>query len=362
MRYFAPRRAPTDHLTLFTGSFMSEDRTQAPSLRRRQEAKAQGVVARSPELTASVGLLAAVVMLGFWGGSLSSVCVDLLRSPFHTTEPTASDPEIVTAMIRGAVFRVVLPLATILGGIVLATIVAHQAQVGGFWSSSLIAPDLARLWSSSGADWSSRALRGVWGIAKTTIIVVVAAWAIRSEWPALSLLSNHEAASLAATGAAALRRLAFSLGVAILVLGLIDYFLARRRVESALQTTPEESREEAKSVDGDPAVRARRLRLAKSWRADPGEILKGAVLVVSGPAGLAIVLGGEGPPGKVIVRASAKGASGAIVKKSAARAGLKVVESSLLARHFATASARTQPLSDVLKRELAELWPQEAQT
>ena len=337
---------------------MSEDRTQAPSLRRRQEAKAQGVVARSPELTAAVGLLVAVVMLGAFGGSLTSACVELIRSPFLMSESSGSNPEMIITMIRGSVLRILLPLFAILFGIVLASIVAHQAQVGWFWATNLIAPDISRLWSFSGADWSSRALRGMWGIAKTGIIVAVAAWSIRSEWSVLATLSNRDVASLAATSAAALRRLAFSLGVATLALGLIDYYLARRRVETALQTTAEESREEAKSVDGDPAVRARRLRLAKSWRTDPGEVLNGAVVILSGPAGLAVVLGGEGPPGKVIVRASAKGASGAILKKSGSRAGLKVIEAAELARHFAAASARTQALPEALRRELAEIWPQ----
>jgi flagellar biosynthesis protein FlhB len=200
-------------------------------------------------------------------------------------------------------------------------------------------------------------VRGAWGIAKAFLLVLVAAWAIRSEWTILESLGRRGHLDFATTSAAAIRRLAFALGIATLALGLLDYFMARRRVEAALQTTPEESREEAKSIDGDPAVRARRLRLAKSWRADPGEILNGAVIVLSGPGGLAVVLGGNGPLGKVVVKGSARGASGAMLKKSANRAGLTVVDSPELARHFATASARTQVLNAVLRQELAEIWP-----
>ena len=43
------------------------DRTQPPSKRRRQMARQQGQAAHSPELTAAVGWLAAVVVLGFVG-------------------------------------------------------------------------------------------------------------------------------------------------------------------------------------------------------------------------------------------------------------------------------------------------------
>ncbi len=335
---------------------MSEDRTQAPSKRRRDEARARGMVARSPELTAAVGLLAAVAMLGAWGGSLASACVELMRTPF-TMSASPDGIDAVAILIRASALRVLLPLAAIVLGAALAMVVAHQAQVGGMWASNLIAPDIRRVWSPSGADWASRAGRGAWGVAKAVLLVVVAAWAIRRDWPTLSTMHGQHASALGSTAAAALRRSAFALGLAALALGLIDYWLAHRRVEELLRTTPEENREDAKAVDGDPAVRARRLRLAKSWRADPREILAGAVVVLTGPGGLAVVLGGEGPPGAVVVRASARGASGAMLRRSAERAGLPVAASPLLAKHFAGAAARTAALPESLSRALSEAWP-----
>ena len=54
---------------------MSEDRTQPPSKRRRQMARQHGQAAHSPELTAAVGWLAAVVLLGFCGRR-SGGCAD----------------------------------------------------------------------------------------------------------------------------------------------------------------------------------------------------------------------------------------------------------------------------------------------
>jgi flagellar biosynthesis protein FlhB len=337
---------------------MSEHRTQAPSKRRREEARAQGVVARSSELTAAVGLLAAVALIGAWGGSLASGCIDLVRQPFLFTP---SDPNTVAALIRGTILHIAAPLIGMIGGVALAMIATHQAQVGGFWVSALVAPDPRRLWSSSGADWSARAGRGAWGVAKTALLASVAAWAIWREWGSLTSLLQHEVPTIAAVAGATLRRLLFTLGLATLVLGVIDYLLARAKVEAILCTTPEESREDAKAIDGDPAVRARRLSLAKAWRADPGEVLEGSVLVVTGPSGLAVVLGGERPPGKITVRASARGASGVILQRSAKKAGLAIVEAPELARHFASPAARTQALPEALSPALHEAWPRRSQ-
>ncbi|MDB5351250.1 MAG: flagellar biosynthesis pathway, component FlhB [Planctomycetota bacterium] len=336
---------------------MSEDRTQAPSKRRRDEARSRGMVARSPELTAAVGLLAAVALLGAWGGALASGLLDVIRAPFVASPSWDTDAIAVSASIRAVVVHVMMPLCGILGGVVVAMIAAHQAQVGGLWAPSLLSPDLARIWSPSGPDWGTRAARGVWGIAKTAIIVAVVAWSIRSEVATMTALSRMETPDLARSSGTILKGLAYTLGLALLALGLLDYYLALGRVEAMLRVTPDEHREDQKAIDGDPAVRSRRQSLARAWRSDPGEILTGAVVVVTGSSGLAVVLGGEGPPGKITVRGIARGTSGAVLKRSAERAGLIVVESPLLARHFAGASARTHALPEALGRELATIWP-----
>ena len=58
---------------------MSEDRTQPPSKRRRQMAREQGQAAHSPELTAAVGWVAAVALLGFFGDDLAVALTGLVR-------------------------------------------------------------------------------------------------------------------------------------------------------------------------------------------------------------------------------------------------------------------------------------------
>ena len=107
---------------------MSEDRTQAPSKRRRDEARARGVVARSTELTAAVGLLAAVALLGAWGGSLATGLIELVRAPLVATPSWNADVIAISVTIRAGVVRVMMPLGAILGGVVVVMITAHQVH------------------------------------------------------------------------------------------------------------------------------------------------------------------------------------------------------------------------------------------
>src|SRR4051812_14244581 len=123
---------------------MSEERTQAPSKRRRQEARERGLVARSPELTAAVGLLTAVVFLGARGGDLGLALIGLAR-PAWQGPSIAADPAEVVARLRQVAMAVVVPLGIVLVGPVVAMLAAHQAQVGGLWVPGLLAPDPGRL-------------------------------------------------------------------------------------------------------------------------------------------------------------------------------------------------------------------------
>ena len=68
---------------------MSEDRTQPPSKRRREQVREQGQAVHSPELTAAMSWLLAVVVLGMYGDDLARAMVELIQD----SEDHAGDRE-----------------------------------------------------------------------------------------------------------------------------------------------------------------------------------------------------------------------------------------------------------------------------
>ena len=72
--------------------------------------------------------------------------------------------------------------------------------------------------------------------------------------------------------------LAAVLAGVLLVLGLVDYGLRYSRFEAMLRTTPQEQREDQRTMEGDVAARAQRRRIARAWRGDSPELLAGASL------------------------------------------------------------------------------------
>jgi flagellar biosynthesis protein FlhB len=341
---------------------MAEERTQAPSKRHRQQARERGQVARSPELTAAVGLLAAVVLLGLWGADLSAALINLVREPLQNAPEMVADPGAVAARFRHAALSVAVPVGAVLGGVLAAILTAHQLQVGGLWVPGLLAPDPGRLWGGGGAGVGARSARGAWSLAKSVIVVAVAAWTIGSHLNMFARLSFLEVHALARASGFLIRDLGYMLALAILALGLLDFVWQYGWFEAQLRLTPQEQREDQRADDGDPALRARRRRIAQGWHLDLSELMVGASLVLTGPAGLTVLLGGGPPPKRTTVRTAVQGLTGLRLRRAAARARVPQVETPDLARRLSRRHAPGLADQTQIRTELAALWPARSAT
>jgi len=337
----------------------AEDRTQEPSKQRMQQAREQGQVAHSPELTTAVALLAATVLLGCWGDHLAAALVALVRESLVRPPQLAADPAEVVARLRHHAIAVSGPLGAIVVGAAVAAVAAHQIQVGGLWAPRLLAPDPARLLPfGRGPGLGVRWVRSGWGLLKTALIVAVAVVALRRGVPQWQQLGGLEPHALAAASAAALRQFTFTVAAATLALGLLDFSFQHRRWMTMLRMTPEEHREDLRAMEGDPALRAQRRRIARTWRADLSEILTGATLVLTGAGGLTVIVGGGPPPRRFSVRTLAQGTAGLRLRKAAARAHLPEVAAPTLARRLASRRAPALPLPPDDAAALAAVWPE----
>src|SRR5262249_25572533 len=138
------------------------------------------------------------------------------------------------------------------------------------------------------------------GSALRSLVVIVAGMAVvlmhRSFWLGLGQLEMP--ALLKASGYLVFVTM-LAMAVSSVAMGLCDFWMRYRRFEHMLRTTPDEQREEQKAIDGDPAIRSRRVQLARDWLRDPGELIAGTSLVLTGSAGLSVLLAGSPPPGRV---------------------------------------------------------------
>lgn len=335
-----------------------EDRTQAPSARRRQMARERGQVVHSPELTGAAGLLAAAAALAVGGEALAGALLAAVREPLAAAAPLTADAADVVASLRRAAAVAGGPVLAIAAAAAAGALAAHQAQVRGLWAPALLAPDPSRLWAPGRAGGlAARAGRGLWAVAKAAAVAAVAAGSVRSGWSDFARLSGLDTPELARAAGAALARLALALAAATLALGAVDFGLQWFRFEALLRLTPAEQREDFRSVEGDPALRARRRRIARARQGDPAELLAGASLVLTGPAGLTVVLCGGPPPRRVTVRTALSGPEGDRVRRAAGPAQVPVRDAPDLARRLGRRPTPGLPPAPDLLDALTPLWP-----
>jgi flagellar biosynthesis protein FlhB len=338
---------------------MLEERTQAPSKRRWQMAKERGQVARSPELTAAVGLLALALAMGTWGGSLADALAGLVRKPLAGASMVGADAFDVVSEVRGQALAAALPLGGTIAVVCVAMLLAHQLQVGGLWAPGLLAPDATRLWTGPAQlGLGGRLARGLWALARALVLAGVAIWAINARLPMFQRLGQMEARGVARASAAALYETTCVLALAMLGLGAADYLFQYRRLALRLQQTPEEFREDQRASDGDPALRSQRRRLAQARQREPVDALEGATLVLVGKLGLTIALAGGPPPRRVSIRLVSKGPAGFRLRMLAGRSGVPRVNEPDLAAQLARYRAARQPVPQAVLDALAAAWPQ----
>src|SRR5580658_4277471 len=121
------------------------DKTEAPTPRRRLEARQQGNIARSHDLTSSVLLLGGLMMMRWFGPgiifSLRDTVREMLSGPSLSDFGTRLIGEQVVHYLHG-VGMALLPL---FGGAMFLAVVSNLAQVGFNFSPQRLAINFAAL-------------------------------------------------------------------------------------------------------------------------------------------------------------------------------------------------------------------------
>jgi len=312
------------------------DRRFDPTPHRRRQARQRGHVARSHDLVSAVLLLAGLGVLAVAGQGLVRFLGGYTASQLGGGAWLSIDAEAVSAHFMttlGGLARHVLPL---FGIVVLGAVAANLAQTGFLFLSERVAPDLSRLDPFRGfarlfsLDNTSRV---GFSLAKIVVIGAVAWLDLYAKRDTLLGLGGGTVAQIASFAASVMLWTSLKIGVALLVLALLDYGLQRWKHHRNLKMTPQELREEMRDAEGDPELRARRRRVREQLAFGR---LAGAVpradVVLTGGDGSAVAIrydaASTAPP---TVVAKGIGPLAGRIRQLAARHGVPVIEQGRLA-------------------------------
>jgi flagellar biosynthetic protein FlhB len=315
---------------------MPGERTEQATQHRREEARKEGDVLHSRELTAAAGTLAGVIVLGMlgsriliaWRGAFAGFL--LLGAP-QRWEPAEIEPTLVA--IRRLSLGVLSPAAAMMAAVAAAAVAVGAMQTGGisFYGGAIgLKPERINPVSNLRNLFSLRAAsRLAKSLLPAALLAVFAVQRIGRQLTAppfstarLEMLASDVYGLLVAA--------------AWLLFGwsVVDYLIEWQSRESRLKMSREDMREEMKQTEGNPQIRGRIRNLQRQMRRRrvKADVSKAAV-VLTNPTHYAVALGFdfatmETP--KVV--AKGRNLMAEEIKAEARWAGVPIVENPPLAR------------------------------
>ncbi len=271
-----------------------ESGTEAATPRRREEARQQGRVAFSAELSGGLLLLAGVGGLWLGAGPLAHGLLDNLRMDLRGVYRADLGPREVQAIFTGLAGLGLELIGYFLALLFVVALAAGALQVGVHVTTDVFGLRWEKLSPATGwsrvLSWAG-AMRGVTAVAKMVFVAGMAWWILRGRGPQIAMLGQGALAGAVAQGWDMVLRLALSVAAVLVLGGVVDYLLQRWRHEQSLMMTRQELKDEFKRDEGDPLVRARLRKLQReASKKRMFDDVAQATVVITNPTHLAVAL------------------------------------------------------------------------
>ena len=333
------------------------DKTEQPTPRRRQEAREEGQIARSPELSGAVALLAGLLLLKFLGPKMRGTVLSMTRALGDPPTVTTTGLLPLIRQIARAAADLALPFLLLLTVITAAGTLAQSGLVLT-WKKLGFKPDrlnpmtgLKRLVSS---DSLTRLLLG---LCKIGLLSAIAYYSIRDRIDVVLGSGGSHPAGIYVLAAGLLYDLALRMALVLLVLGIADYLWQRCKLERQLRMPKQEVREELKRMEGDPLLKQRRRQIQTrlAMQRVQREVPR-ADVVVTNPTEYAIALRyDEATMGAPRVTAKGRDLLAERIRQLARQHGVPVVERPPLARALYAAVEVGHEVPPAFYRAVAEV-------
>ncbi len=270
------------------------ERTEDPSPRRLQEAREQGRIPRSRELTNFVTLLGGSTALVTLGAGLAERMQTIMRNGLSIAPAALTDPHSMVAALTDATLGALQVLLPVFAALLALVLLASVALGGWNFSPAAMAPDFSRLGPLAGIQ----RLFGLQGAAelgkallKFLAVGGVCAGVVAWLFADVLALGHMLPQAAIARGAALLGRAILFLSASLGFIAAVDVPLQLLQYKRALRMTRQELRDEAKENDGRPETK-QRIRQAQQQIARRRMMhqVPGADVVVVNPTHFAVAL------------------------------------------------------------------------
>lgn len=315
-----------------------QDKTEAATPRKLEEARDKGNVAKSMELNSVAVLIAGILSLVFISGKLIESISQFMISLYQNisfTSITQGSVQFQAKAIIGFLGPVMAPIFLL---IMFAGIGINVAQVGILFSKKALIPKFSKINPKTGFKrlLSFRStVELVKGVFKIVIVASVALYVLRKHLPEFWILSNSPVNMIFVFFGSVLLDLVTKICLVLFFLAVADFAYQKWDYNKNQKMTKQEVKDEQKQHEGSPEIKGRIRSLQKQLaRKRMMAAIPDATVVVTNPIFIAIAMKYEpekkSDAPKVVAKGKRKIAEK--IKEIAIRNNIPIVENKSLAK------------------------------
>ncbi len=236
------------------------EKTESPSQRRLDQAREEGQVARSRELSTFAVLMAGGAGIWLMGSALSQQLISLIRAGLTLDTGLAFHTEQLLPHLHDLSMATLLAFLPLLGLLLLVAVFSPMLMNGWLFSMTPLQPNFGKLnpLNGIGRMFSVNSLMELAkAIVKSLVVGGVGAWVIwHNKEAVLMLVTEPLAHAIPHLGSLVWGSFAAIMGGMLLIVA-VDVPFQLYEHSKKLKMTKEEVRQEAKETEGDPQVKAR---------------------------------------------------------------------------------------------------------
>lgn len=240
------------------------EKTEAPTPRRRMEARQKGQVARSTDFASALMLLGTMLCLRWFGPALMHSMLDTMKKYLTVDGPFDAAHIDVIPILLSVAMAVLAASGPILVGVMVIGVLSNIVQVGFLFSTEALEPNLGKMNPISGATrlLSMRTLvQLIMNLLKLALVCLVAYASIKNRMGPIVLAMEVGGWQLVALLSTVIYDVGIRLALVLLLVGVADYAWQRWKFEQELKMTKEEIKEEMRRMEGDPMIKQRRRKM-----------------------------------------------------------------------------------------------------
>ncbi|NIJ39538.1 flagellar biosynthetic protein FlhB [Sphingopyxis panaciterrae] len=331
------------------GETEKDQKTEAPTPKKRADAAREGDVLMSRELATALMMLAAAGWLIAAGGWFVQSAGELVRRGLTLTAADVSDFAPGEALLRNGV-EILLPLASLFA-LALGAAIAAPALLGSFgWREKALAFKGNRMNPMSGI----KRMFGLHGvielgktIAKVLLLGTIGYWLVAVNLPAIMTMAATDLNAAIGLAGQAIGQAMVALAGGLVVIALIDVPSVWFQRNQRLMMSKQEVKEEMRQSDGAPELKqAQRQRAHDILSGSARKAVSDATVILTNPTHFSVALryrpGIDAAP---VVVARGRGDIALSIRELARGADVPILEYPQLARaiYFTARAGRVIP-------------------